>query len=146
MTNDIPPGSAPQPQPPAWSGQPQHQAPQPPYQPPYQPQPPQQYQPQQPTTPERPSSSHILADGEWHRLHPATPLLRGGIFFIAVAGFVIANLRERLVELFLPQFGDEEYREYGDPVSFVWEQGLVGWALLALLVLLLVIIGTFFLS
>jgi len=141
VTNEIPPGSAPQP--PAWSGQPQYQAPQSPQQ---QQQPQQYQQPQQPTTPERPSSSHILADGEWHRLHPATPLLRGGIFFIAVAGFVIANLRERLVELFLPQFGDEEYREYGDPVSFVWEQGLVGWALLALLVLLLVIIGTFFLS
>ena len=25
-----------------------------------------------------------LADGEWHRLHPATPLLRGGIVIIAI--------------------------------------------------------------
>ena len=34
-----------------------------------------------------------LADGEWHRLHPASPLLRGGLVFIAVLGFIIANLR-----------------------------------------------------
>ena len=45
--------------------------------------------------------SHDLADGEWHRLHPASPLLRGGLVFIAVLGFVLANLRERVVEVFL---------------------------------------------
>ena len=41
-----------------------------------------------------------LADGEWHRLHPATPLLRGGLALIAILGIIIANLRERLVEIF----------------------------------------------
>ena len=47
--------------------------------------------------PER--AAERLTDGEWHRLHPATPLLRGGIVFIAVLGFVLSNLRERIVEL-----------------------------------------------
>ncbi len=28
-----------------------------------------------------------LADGQWHRLHPATPLLKGGIALLVVLGF-----------------------------------------------------------
>lgn len=82
-----------------------------------------------------------FADGEWHRLHPATPLLRGGIFFIAVAGFVIANLRERLIDLFfrVPQYG-------GDPIDEIVNRGFVGWALLAVLAVLLAVIAIFTVS
>ena len=69
-----------------------------------------------------------LADGEWHRLHPATPVLKGGIGLIVVLGILITNLRERLVELFLPGAG--EY-ESGDPVDQLVNRGLIGWALLA---------------
>ena len=29
-----------------------------------------------------------LSDGEWHRLHPLTPLLRGGLVFVAIVGIV----------------------------------------------------------
>ena len=56
------------------------------------------------SAPARPAPVTNLADGEWHRLHPATPLLRGGLVFIAVLGFVIANLRERAIDLFLVIF------------------------------------------
>lgn len=42
-----------------------------------------------------------LADGEWHRLHPATPLFRGGIFLIAVIGFIVVQWRDLLIELFI---------------------------------------------
>ena len=84
-----------------------------------------------------------LTDGEWHRLHPATPLLRGGIAAIAIVGFVIANLRERLFELFLPGEGDPD--NY-DPITYVWEHGFVGLALLAVLIVLIVVLGAFFLS
>ena len=36
------------------------------------------------------------ADSEgWRRLHPLSPLLRGGIFFIVLVGIVIANFRDR---------------------------------------------------
>ncbi len=34
-----------------------------------------------------------LADGRWHRMHKATPLLRGGIAIVAVVGIIVANLR-----------------------------------------------------
>ncbi len=84
-----------------------------------------------------------LTDGEWHRLHPATPLLRGGIAALAIVGFVIANLRERLFELFLPGAGDPG--NY-DPITYVWEHGFVGLALLAVLIVLIVVLGAFFLS
>jgi putative membrane protein len=96
-----------------------------------------------------------LADGDWHRLHPASPLLRGGLVFLAVLGFVIANLRERVVEVFVlffapgsegpggtPEFGGD-WAE--DPVTGIVANGLVGWALLALVVVIvLVVLGFWF--
>ena len=82
-----------------------------------------------------------LTDGEWHRLHPATPVLRGGIFMVAIIGFIIANLRERLIDLFL---GEENYR--GDPIDAIYERGAAGWALLIVAGVLLVVIGVFYLS
>ena len=82
-----------------------------------------------------------LTDGEWHRLHPATPLLKGGIVFIAVLGIVLSNLRERLVSFFIgaPDFG-------GDPIDEIYNRGLEGWALLGVAVVLIVCIGAFYLS
>ncbi|WP_348788915.1 PH domain-containing protein [Leifsonia sp. NPDC080035] len=82
-----------------------------------------------------------FTDGEWHRLHPATPLLRGGIVFIAVLGFVLSNLRERIVNFFVgaPDFG-------GDPLDEIYNRGWEGWALLALAVVLIVCLAAFYLS
>lgn len=82
-----------------------------------------------------------LADGDWHRLHPASPLLRGGIFVFALLGFVIANLRERVVEVV---FGIP--RGSGDPLDEIYQRGAVGWALLIAAGVLVVIIVAFSLS
>jgi putative membrane protein len=82
-----------------------------------------------------------LADGEWHRLHPASPLLRGGIFIVAVLGFLIANLRERLIDLF---FGVPGYG--GDPIDEIFQRGAVGWALLGIVMVLVLILVGFYLS
>lgn len=82
-----------------------------------------------------------LADGEWHRLYPASPLLRGGIFVFAVLGFIIANLRERLIDLF---FGVPSYS--GDPIDEIVRRGAVGWALGGVAVVLIVILIGFYLS
>ncbi|MRX44375.1 PH domain-containing protein [Agromyces kandeliae] len=94
-----------------------------------------------------------LADGEWHRLHPASPLLRGGLVLIAVLGFVLANLRERIVEVFVlffapgaeapggtPDFGGD-WAE--DPVTGIVAHGLLGWALLGLLVVVALVVLAF---
>ncbi len=94
--------------------------------------------------PEIPPAAIDLADGEWHRLHPATPLLRGGFAFVAIAGFVLANLRERILGLFLGAGpGDAPP---GDPIDLIVRRGLIPAALLVVLVVLIVIIVAFWLS
>ena len=49
-----------------------------------------------------PGAASPLSDGEWHRLHPLTPLFRGGLFVVVIIGIIITNLRDRIVEWFLP--------------------------------------------
>ncbi|KZX20295.1 PH domain-containing protein [Rathayibacter tanaceti] len=95
------------------------------------------------TEPAAPAVETDLADGEWHRLHPATPVLKGGIGLLVVLGIIVTNLRERLVELFLP--GPEGF-ESGDPVDELLRRGLVGWALLVVAVGLAVAVFAFWLS
>ncbi len=97
------------------------------------------------------STETDLADGEWHRLHPLTPLLKGGIFVIAILGIVIANLRERIIQFFVGSVNingrDLNPSDFGkDPVDIVVETGTVGWALLGLAVVLIVLGVSFFLS
>lgn len=86
-----------------------------------------------------------LADGEWHRLHPATPLLKGGIAFIAILGVVIANLRERLLEVFVPGLECPEEFCSEDPVTIILDRYLLI-ALLVAFAVLLLIVGLFWLS
>lgn len=90
-----------------------------------------------------------LADGAWHRLHPATPLLRGGLGFIAVVGVVVANLRERLLEWFLPRIAcppDAYECGQGDPLDYLVDKGYFVLAALAVLGLLLLFIALFYVS
>ena len=88
-----------------------------------------------------PAVTENLADGEWHRLHPATPLLRGGLALIAILGIIIANLRERIIEIFFGGgFGE------GDPIDEIVNRGLVPIALVIVAVALLLFIGGFYLS
>ncbi|MGF2949070.1 PH domain-containing protein [Microbacterium alcoholitolerans] len=81
--------------------------------------------------------SSTLADGEWHRMHPLTPLFKGGLVLIIVAGIVISNMRDRIINFFVQQFAPEEasYMEYGDysgdPIDWVLANNLI---LLALLI------------
>ncbi|WP_341994611.1 PH domain-containing protein [Microbacterium sp. LWH7-1.2] len=94
-----------------------------------------------------------LSDGEWHRLHPLTPLLRGGLFLIVVIGIVLANLRDRLVYIFLPWLapgvGDEvvEWEQVGgDPVDFIIANNLYVLAAVAVLAALIVLVAVFYTS
>lgn len=82
-----------------------------------------------------------LTDGQWHHLHPASPLLRGGIALIAILGVVVANLRERLLSIFIPRFD-----EAGDPIDYVIDNGLVIQALVVVLVVLMLFIVGFYFS
>lgn len=82
-----------------------------------------------------------LADGEWHRLHPATPLLRGGIAFIAILGVVIVNLRDLIIEIVLvgPEGQD-------DPLIWIIEHDYALPILAAIAGGLLLFIAGFYLS
>jgi putative membrane protein len=83
-----------------------------------------------------------LADGEWHRMHKATPLLRGGIAIVAVAGVIIANLRERIVSFVL---GTPDYPS-GDPVDMIVRHNFVWPAIGIAVVVIAVCVGVFALS
>ena len=91
-----------------------------------------------------------FADGEWHRLHPATPLFRGGLAFIAIIGVLIVNLRDRFFELF---FGDQQVNLpptggdlESDALDFIVREELVLVALLVALGILMLLIAGFYFS
>ena len=86
-------------------------------------------------------NSAELADGEWHRLHPATPLLKGGIALLAIITFLLYNMRDTFINTVL---GGPE--EEGDPVN--WLLGHYAFWAIALVVLgaLLLLVTAFFFS
>lgn len=85
-----------------------------------------------------------LVDGAWHRLHPATPLLRGGLVLIAVGAFVFNSFRDALVNLFVPDgYG---FDEGFDPVQRALEEGTLLWFLLAALGVIAVLVVGFWLT
>ena len=86
-----------------------------------------------------------LTDGGWHRLHPATPVLRGGVVFLVAIGFLVSSLREQLVERFVP--GQEEGRGgEGDLIPWLVESGGLIWVILALLAFTVLAVGISYLS
>ena len=86
-----------------------------------------------------------LSDGEWHRLHPLTPLMKGGLFLVVVIGIVVTNLRDRLIAVFLPGMADE-YEYAGDPVDYIIANDLLILAALVVLGVLVVLLAIFWLS
>jgi len=106
------------------------------------------------TAPLAGGGSSSLADGRWHRMHPLTPLFRGGLVLVVVIGVIVANLRDRVIHWVIVLFGGEgvdvEYDDSGDPVGWAidWTVGhnLVLYAALAVLALLLIVCGLFWLS
>jgi putative membrane protein len=87
-----------------------------------------------------PATPPLPGGGDWLRLHPATPLLKGGIAFIAVIGFIVANVRERLIEMFVGG------PDGGDLIEELYTRGHLGWAIGIVLGGLLIGIAAFWLS
>lgn len=95
------------------------------------------------STPAGTAPTGRLADGEWHRLHPATPLLRGGIAFVAILGVILVNLRDVAIEVI---FGGDGFGDEYDPITYIIEHEYLGWILLAIIGGLILTILAFFLS
>jgi putative membrane protein len=72
----------------------------------------------------------------WRRMHPLSPLLRGGITLFVVIGVIVVNLRDQIVYLLFGQ-GDEfeSSQEYGIGMLFRF-----GWLVVLGAVLLVVLI------
>ena len=84
---------------------------------------------------------------EWRRLHPLSPLLRGGLFLIVIAGILITNLRDRIFELFISeQYFDADGGDLLDLVDYLAGQRMLIWVLLGVLALVLLIVGFSWLS
>ncbi|MBL5974622.1 MAG: hypothetical protein D3X82_12900 [Candidatus Leucobacter sulfamidivorax] len=93
------------------------------------------------STSRRPARPH---DDDWQRLHPLSPLLRGGFVLLVVAGILFASLRDRLIDLFVA----DELTSYlgpseSDLIDYLVERRLIVVALAILLgaVLLIVLLG-----
>ena len=83
-----------------------------------------------------------FTDGEWHRLHPATPFLRGGLTFVAIIGIFIVNLRDVIIDnLFGGREGDD-----GEPLVWLAESGYAGFVVLGIFVLLVGLVVGFYFS
>ncbi|MEV7618847.1 PH domain-containing protein [Microbacterium sp. NPDC089321] len=90
--------------------------------------------------------SSTLADGEWHRMHPLTPLFKGGLALLVVAGIVISNMRDKVIEWLVKLFAPAEagyVTQSGDPVDWVLENDLVLLALAAVLGLVVLLVAIF---
>lgn len=80
-------------------------------------------------------------------MHPLTPLFKGGLALIIIAGIVITNLRDRIITWFVELFAPEEsgYSDYsgGDPVDWVLQNNLILVVLLSVLALVVVLVVIF---
>lgn len=87
-------------------------------------------------------------DGAWHRMHPLTPLLKGGLTLLVVIGIVVANLRERLITWFVSKVspGDLDFSDYGgDPIEWMIANNAITTVALIVLGGLLVLLVIFWL-
>jgi len=78
-----------------------------------------------------------LADGQWHRMHPATPFLRGGAALVAIVAIVFANLRQRLVD-WIARVPNRD--SGGDPVDAIVRHGWTLWVALGVLAFVALIV------
>jgi putative membrane protein len=62
-----------------------------------------------------PKTAIDYADGQWHRLHPLTPVLQGGLFVAAIIGVVLATFWDMLLTQVTALIVFQEFAD--DPVT-----------------------------
>lgn len=94
----------------------------------------------------------LVDTNTWHRLHPLTPLIDGGVAVIIVLGIIVANLRDIIINTFIGsrwessedalQRGEESW----SPFTKLFAEGRLGIAVLVLLGIILIGLGIAWLS
>ena len=84
-------------------------------------------------------------DGQWHRLYPLTPLLKGGLALLAILGIIVVNLRDLILETI---FSDNRGRADidADPMVWLYENGFVWISIAVILGALLALVAGFYFS
>ncbi len=107
----------------------------------------QQYAEPQPQPQPQPQAEPLTryTDGQWHRLYPLTPLLKGGLALLAIIGIIIVNLRDLILEMI---FSDDRGRpdNDADPMVWLYENGFVWISIAVILGVLLVLVAGFYFS
>lgn len=106
--------------------------------------------PVQQPAPEQPSQhleDQAPIELPWRRLHPFSPLLRGGLAALVIIGIIIANLRDRLFGWVLsPEIVDAMGPSEGDLIEILIAEQLLFWALLAVIAVIAIVVLTAWLS
>ncbi|WP_424464676.1 PH domain-containing protein [Pseudoclavibacter helvolus] len=80
-----------------------------------------------------------LIDGEWHRLHPLTPLLRVGVFVIAIGAFLINQSWQTITSFLFPQLDEYSGNEYDPTTMVLRNEGWLLWAAIGTIVVILLL-------
>lgn len=98
--------------------------------------------PESAVTPGAPAADLPVSDPAegWQRLHPLSPLLRGGLFVLVIAGIVLANLRDRLVAIVLVDVPWAEDGGEGDLLDVLIRRDLVLIAIVVVVAVLLLVV------
>lgn len=81
-------------------------------------------------------------EAPWHRVHPISPLVRGWIVIVAIVYGVGQNWLQNLI----PGFGDDDSNGNKDGEILEFMMDSIFWVVVGALVVLLLILGGFFLS
>ncbi len=100
---------------------------------------------------QRPPGNRVvspLTDGEWHRMHPLTPLFKGGFVLLVVGGIVVTNIRDRVADFFVGIFapGAGSISPGEDPVDYILGHNLILVALAAIAAIILLVVAWFYVS
>lgn len=92
------------------------------------------------------SGAQTPAAPTWHKLHPLTPVIDGGLVLIIVVGIIIANMRDIFINTFFGEQWDEDFEipeEADDEMFDLWDFMLADghWFIALLIVLGIIVLG-----
>ena len=99
-------------------------------------------QPEMPAQPVNEAPEAEPQETPWRRLHPLSPLLRGGVALLVIVGILFANFRDRFIGLFMGERFTDIAGESpeAEALDYLFRNGLILVALGAVLVVVALIV------